>query len=45
MLLFELLAEEKIAEAAERGELDGRPGAGRPLKSRYFGKVVRKLAK
>lgn len=31
MLLFELLAERKIAEAAERGELDGLPGAGRPL--------------
>jgi hypothetical protein len=86
MLLFELLAEKKIAEAAERGDLDGLPGAGRPLdleddalvpeemrmanrvlrnagmdrapvtlrmrvmetariEARYFGKVLRKLAK
>jgi hypothetical protein len=62
MLALELLAEKKIAEAAERGDLDGLPGAGRPLdleedplvpeemrmarlESRYFGKVLRKLAK
>ncbi len=86
MLVLELLAEKKIAEAAERGELDDLPGAGRPLEldddslvpedlrmahrvlknagmerapvvrrytllekarieSRYFGKVLRKLAK
>jgi hypothetical protein len=31
VLALELLAERKIAEAAERGELDGLPGAGRPL--------------
>jgi hypothetical protein len=31
MLLFELLAEQKIAEAVSRGELDGVPGQGRPL--------------
>jgi hypothetical protein len=31
MLALELLAEQKIAEAAERGDLDGLPGAGRPL--------------
>ena len=31
MLLLELLAEKKIAEAAERGDLDDLPGAGRPL--------------
>jgi hypothetical protein len=86
VLALELLAERKIAEAAERGELDDLPGAGQPLalddaalipeelrmahrilknsgfdsgfpihrysiaekakiESRYFGKVVRKLAK
>ena len=31
MLVLELLAEKKIAEAVERGELDDLPGAGRPL--------------
>jgi DnaJ-like protein len=31
MLALELLAEQKIAEAIERGELDALPGAGRPL--------------
>jgi hypothetical protein len=31
VLALEILAEKKIAEAAERGELDGLPGAGRPL--------------
>ncbi|MGQ0654722.1 MAG: DnaJ family domain-containing protein [Betaproteobacteria bacterium] len=31
MLLFELLAEQKICEAVSRGELEGLPGAGRPL--------------
>jgi hypothetical protein len=31
MLIFELLAEKKIQEAASRGELDELPGAGRPL--------------
>jgi len=31
MLALELLAERKIAEAIERGELDGLPGAGKPL--------------
>jgi hypothetical protein len=31
MLVFETIAEQKIAEALERGELDGLPGAGRPL--------------
>ena len=31
MLALELLAEKKIAEAIERGELDDLPGAGRPL--------------
>jgi hypothetical protein len=31
MLALELLAEKKIAEAIERGELDALPGAGRPL--------------
>jgi hypothetical protein len=31
MFLFELLAEQKIAEAVSRGELDGLPGQGRPL--------------
>lgn len=31
MLLFELIAEQKIREAAERGELDNLPGAGAPL--------------
>ena len=31
MLLLEFLAEKKIAEAIERGELDDLPGAGRPL--------------
>jgi hypothetical protein len=86
VLVLELLAEKKIAEAAERGELDDLPGAGRPLEldddtlvpeelrmanrilrnagidrapvsqkmrlmekarieARYFGKVLRKLAK
>lgn len=31
MLALDLLAEQKIAEAIERGELDDLPGAGRPL--------------
>jgi len=31
MLALELLAERKIAEAIERGEFDGLPGAGKPL--------------
>jgi hypothetical protein len=31
MHLFELLAERKIEEAVSRGELDGLPGAGKPL--------------
>jgi hypothetical protein len=31
MLALDLLAEKKIAEAIERGELDDLPGAGRPL--------------
>ena len=29
--MFDLIAEKKIAEAIERGELDDLPGAGRPL--------------
>jgi hypothetical protein len=29
--MFDLLAERRIAEAIARGELDGLPGAGRPL--------------
>lgn len=29
--IFEILAERRIAEAVQRGELDGLPGAGRPL--------------
>jgi hypothetical protein len=31
MLIFELIAERRIAEAAAGGELDNLPGAGRPL--------------
>ncbi len=31
MLLFERIAEQRIAEALERGEFDDLPGAGRPL--------------
>jgi hypothetical protein len=31
MLIFEMLAEQKIQEAIARGELDGLPGAGKPL--------------
>lgn len=31
MLLFDLIAEQRIAEAIARGELDNLPGAGRPL--------------
>ena len=31
MLVFETIAEQRIAEALERGELDSLPGAGRPL--------------
>ncbi len=31
MLMFELIAEQRIAEAIERGELTDLPGAGRPL--------------
>ncbi len=31
MLLIEQLAEQRIAEARERGELDNLPGAGKPL--------------
>jgi Domain of unknown function (DUF1992) len=29
--MFDLIAEQKIAEAIARGELDNLPGAGRPL--------------
>jgi len=29
--IFEILAEQRIADAQRRGELDGLPGAGRPL--------------
>ena len=29
--MFDLIAEKKIADAIERGELDDLPGAGRPL--------------
>lgn len=32
MLSFEIIAEQRIREAMERGEFDGLPGAGRPLK-------------
>jgi hypothetical protein len=31
MVAFDLLAERRIAEAIERGELDDLPGSGRPL--------------
>lgn len=31
MLLFDLIAEQKIAEAIARGELSDLPGAGKPL--------------
>ena len=31
MLLFDLIAEQRIAEAMERGEFDDLPGAGEPL--------------
>ncbi|MDX1375442.1 MAG: DnaJ family domain-containing protein [Burkholderiales bacterium] len=31
MLLFDRIAEQKIADALARGELDDLPGAGRPL--------------
>ena len=31
MLLFEMLAEQKIQDAMERGELDNLPGAGKPM--------------
>jgi hypothetical protein len=31
MLALELIAEHRIAEAIARGELDGLPGAGKPL--------------
>jgi hypothetical protein len=31
MLIFDFLAEQKIAEAISRGDLDELPGAGRPL--------------
>ena len=29
--IFEILAERRITEAVQRGELDDLPGAGRPL--------------
>ena len=32
MFAFEIIAEQRIREAMERGEFDGLPGAGRPLK-------------
>ncbi len=32
MLIFDLIAEQRIAEAIERGELADLPGAGQPLK-------------
>lgn len=32
MLLLDQIAEARITEALERGELDGLPGAGRPLR-------------
>ncbi|HQR50169.1 MAG TPA: DUF1992 domain-containing protein [Methylophilaceae bacterium] len=31
MLAFDAIAEQRICEAAARGELDGLPGTGRPL--------------
>lgn len=31
MLVFEMIAERRIAEAVAQGEFDGLPGAGRPL--------------
>src|SRR5689334_14610639 len=31
MLILEMLAEQRIQEAIARGELDGLPGAGKPL--------------
>jgi hypothetical protein len=31
MLILERIAEQRIAQAIERGELDGLPGTGRPL--------------
>jgi hypothetical protein len=31
MLIFELIAEQRIAQAIERGDLDDLPGTGRPL--------------
>jgi hypothetical protein len=31
MSIFEILAEQRIADAIRRGELDNLPGAGRPL--------------
>ncbi|THF64116.1 DnaJ family domain-containing protein [Pseudothauera rhizosphaerae] len=31
MNVFDILAEQRILEALRRGELDGLPGAGRPL--------------
>ncbi|HRP94791.1 MAG TPA: DUF1992 domain-containing protein [Rhodocyclaceae bacterium] len=31
MSIFEILAEQRIADAIRRGELDDLPGAGRPL--------------
>ncbi len=31
MLLFDFIAEQRIAEAIERGELSGLPGEGKPL--------------
>ncbi len=32
MLAFEIIAEQRIREAIERGEFDGLPGAGQPLR-------------
>ena len=31
MTIFDILAEQRVAEALRRGELDNLPGAGRPL--------------
>ncbi len=43
MLAFEIIAENRIREAMERGEFDGLPGAGQPLKLDGDGMVPAEL--
>lgn len=43
MLAFEIIAEQRIREAIERGEFDRLPGAGQPLKLEDDAMIPREL--